>query len=59
MLRHACGYALANKVHDTRALQAYPGQPKYSAHRRVHRAIGDAVQGFLAQVNAVVFSSNV
>jgi integrase len=24
MLRHACGYALANKVHDTRALQASP-----------------------------------
>jgi site-specific recombinase XerD len=23
MLRHACGYALANKGHDTRALQAY------------------------------------
>ncbi len=32
MLRHACGYALANKGHDTRALQAYlepvPGLPK-------------------------------
>jgi site-specific recombinase XerD len=25
MLRHACGYALANKRHDTRALQAYLG----------------------------------
>jgi integrase len=25
MLRHACGYALANRGHDTRALQAYPG----------------------------------
>jgi hypothetical protein len=24
MLRHACGYALANKGHDTRALQASP-----------------------------------
>ena len=23
MLRHACGFALANKGHDTRALQAY------------------------------------
>jgi len=23
MLRHACGYALANRGHDTRALQAY------------------------------------
>jgi site-specific recombinase XerD len=25
MLRHACGYALANREHDTRALQAYLG----------------------------------
>ena len=25
MLRHACGYALANKGHDTRAVQAYLG----------------------------------
>jgi site-specific recombinase XerD len=25
MLRHACGYALANKGHDTRVLQAYLG----------------------------------
>ena len=25
MLRHACGYALANKGHDTRALQASLG----------------------------------
>ena len=24
-LRHACGFALANKGHDTRALQAYLG----------------------------------
>jgi type 1 fimbriae regulatory protein FimB/type 1 fimbriae regulatory protein FimE len=25
MLRHACGFTLANKGHDTRALQAYLG----------------------------------
>jgi site-specific recombinase XerD len=25
MLRHACGYALANRGHDTRALQAHLG----------------------------------
>lgn len=25
MLRHACGYALANKGHDTRAIQTYMG----------------------------------
>jgi integrase len=31
MLRHACGYALANRGHDTRALQAYLGH-KNSQH---------------------------
>ena len=25
MLRHGCGYALANKGHDTRSLQGYLG----------------------------------
>ena len=25
MLRHACGYALANKGHDTRAIQGWLG----------------------------------
>lgn len=33
MLRHACGYALANKGHDTRALQAYLG------HRNVQNTV--------------------
>jgi site-specific recombinase XerD len=28
MLRHACGYALANAGHDTRSLQDYPGRLK-------------------------------
>ena len=39
-LRHACGFALANKGHDTRALQAYLGHRArvwpsfaYSTHR--------------------------
>jgi len=26
MLRHACGYALANKGHDTRAIQGWLGR---------------------------------
>jgi integrase len=29
MLRHACGYALANKGHDTRAIQAWLGHRNY------------------------------
>ena len=33
MLRHACGYALANKGHDTRALQAYLG------HRNIQHTL--------------------
>ena len=32
MLRHACGYALANRGHDTRALQAYLGHKEHPAH---------------------------
>ena len=34
MLRHACGFALANKGHDTRALQAYLG------HRNIQHTVG-------------------
>jgi integrase len=33
MLRHACGYALANRGHDTRALQAYLG------HRNIQHTV--------------------
>ena len=33
MLRHACGYALANKGHDTRTLQAYLG------HRNIQHTV--------------------
>jgi type 1 fimbriae regulatory protein FimB/type 1 fimbriae regulatory protein FimE len=33
MLRHACGYALANSGHDTRALQAYLG------HRNIQHTV--------------------
>jgi type 1 fimbriae regulatory protein FimB/type 1 fimbriae regulatory protein FimE len=33
MLRHACGYALANKGHDTLALQAYLG------HRNIQHTV--------------------
>jgi hypothetical protein len=33
MLRHACDYALANKGHDTRALQAYLG------HRNIQHTV--------------------
>jgi integrase len=38
MLRHACGYALANRGHDTRALQAYLGH-KNIQHTVVYTAL--------------------
>ena len=43
MLRHGCGYALANKGHDTRALQDWLGPSVYPAHCPLHRAVADAV----------------
>ena len=33
MLGHACGFAIANKGHDTRALQAYLG------HRNIQHSV--------------------
>ena len=51
MLRHACGFALANKGHDTRALQAYLG-PQHPAHGALHGAVAGSVQGLLAVIMA-------
>ena len=49
MLRHACGYALANRGHDTRALQAISGTATSSIRCAI--PIGpDAVQGLLAEL---------
>ena len=52
MLRHACGYALANKGHDTRALAGLSRPPQHSAHGPLYGTVADAVQGFLAGVSA-------
>jgi integrase len=46
MLRHACGYALANKGHDTRAIQGWLGHR--NQHRSLHGLGAEPVQGFLA-----------
>jgi type 1 fimbriae regulatory protein FimB/type 1 fimbriae regulatory protein FimE len=50
MLRHACGYALANRGHDTRALQAYLGH-KNIQHTRCatpsYRRCGSRISGGL------------
>jgi len=43
MLRHACGYALANRGHDTRAAASLPGAQEHPAYGALHRAVADAV----------------
>jgi site-specific recombinase XerD len=48
MLRHACGYALANKGHDTRALQAYLGHRNIQHTVRYSELAAWPVQEFLA-----------
>ena len=45
MLRHACGFALANKGHDTRALQAYLGH-KNIAHGQITELSPDRFKDF-------------
>ena len=45
MLRHACGYALANRGHDTRALQAYLGHRNIQQATRSWRRIGSRAFG--------------
>ena len=36
MLRHGCGYKLANDGHDTRAIQAYLGHRNIQQHGEIH-----------------------
>jgi integrase len=47
MLRHACGYALANAGHDTRALQAYLGHKNIQHTVRYTELAHGPVQEFL------------
>jgi type 1 fimbriae regulatory protein FimB/type 1 fimbriae regulatory protein FimE len=53
MLRHACGYALANAGHDTRANPGLARPPQHPAYREVYRTFADAVPGFLARLSAI------
>jgi site-specific recombinase XerD len=50
MLRHACGYALANKGHDTRAIQAWLGHRSITSTAVYMALAPEPVQGFLAGV---------
>jgi integrase len=51
MLRHACGYNLANDGHDTRAIQAVSRPPQHSKHDTLYRLRAAAVQGILSRLN--------
>jgi integrase len=46
MLRHACGFALANKGHDTRSLQAYLGHRNIQHTVRYSELSPDRFKGF-------------
>jgi site-specific recombinase XerD len=46
MLRHACGYKLANDGHDTRALQAYLGHRNIQNTTRYTALSQDRFKGF-------------
>jgi integrase len=53
MLRHGCGFALANAGHDTRALQAWLGHKNYPAHGALRRAGTGSVQELLEDLTTV------
>jgi site-specific recombinase XerD len=46
MLRHACGYKLANDGHDTRSLQAYLGHKNIQNTTRYTALAPDRFKGF-------------
>jgi type 1 fimbriae regulatory protein FimE len=46
MLRHACGYKLANDGHDTRSLQAYLGHRNIQNTTRYTALAADRFKGF-------------
>ncbi len=49
MLRHACGFALANKGHDTRSLQAYLGHKNIQHTVRYTELSSDRLKDFCAK----------
>jgi type 1 fimbriae regulatory protein FimB/type 1 fimbriae regulatory protein FimE len=48
MLRHACGYALANKGHDTRAIQGWLGHRSITSTAVYTALAPNRFQGLLA-----------
>jgi type 1 fimbriae regulatory protein FimB/type 1 fimbriae regulatory protein FimE len=54
MLRHACGFALANAGHDTRALQAWLGHRNIQHTVRYTELAPDPVSRFLALASPLI-----
>ena len=52
MLRHACGYKLANDGHDTRAIQHYLGHRNIMHTVRYTELSVGSIQGFLERLSA-------
>jgi integrase len=50
MLRHACGYKLANDGHDTRAIQAYLGHRNIQNMTRYTALVAAAVQEIFSRL---------
>ena len=46
MLRHACGYALANRGHDTRGAAGLPRSQKHSAHGAIYGTLANRFKDF-------------
>ena len=56
MLRHACGFKLANDGHDTRSLQAYLGHKNIQHTVRYTELAPTELQGFLAALLSGIWS---
>ena len=53
MLRHGCGYKLANDGHDTRAIQHYLGHRSYVSTVRYTALAPDRFKGLLAGLGPI------
>ena len=56
MLRHACGFKLANDGHDTRAIQAYLGHRSIMSTIRYTVLDGEPVQELLERLGGAARS---
>jgi site-specific recombinase XerD len=56
MLRHACGFKLANDGHDTRAIQAYLGHRSIMSTIRYTVLDGEPVQELLERLGGAAQS---